>query len=71
MNYDYSKLKGRIKEKFGTQEKFAEALGIGISTLSLKMNNKTEWSQDEMRVTLQLLEEDSNQINAYFFAHLV
>ena len=36
MNYNYNKLKGKIKEQFNTQEEFAKALGIGASTLNLK-----------------------------------
>lgn len=69
MSYDYSKLKGKIKEKYETRDRFAKALGIGLSTLSLKLNNKAEWSQEEMRITLQLLGETPDSIDAYFFAH--
>jgi len=69
MPYNYNKIKGRIREKYGNQESFAKALGIGLSTLNLKLNNKTEWSQEEMTKALQLLEVDLNQINIYFFDH--
>lgn len=67
MKYDYSKLKGRIRECYATQEEFAKALGIGFSTLSLKLNNKAEWSQDEMRNALQLLNVEEKQVDTYFF----
>lgn len=69
MNYNYNKLKGKIKEQFNTQEEFAKALGIGASTLNLKLNNKTEWSQDEMRKALKLLNVNEGQIEQYFFTH--
>ena len=32
--FDYSKLRGRIKEIFGTQDAFADAVGIGRVSLS-------------------------------------
>ena len=46
--FDYSKLRGKIKEVFGTQDKFAKALGISGATLSLKLNNISEFTQQEM-----------------------
>lgn len=66
MNYDYNKLKGKIKEEFGTQGLFAKALGMGVSTLNLKLNNKAEWTQDEMRESLRLLKEPVGMIKDYF-----
>ena len=30
MSYDYSKLRGRIKEKYGTQENFREIWGLVV-----------------------------------------
>ena len=67
--YNYSKIKGAIKEKFDNQAQFAEALGIGESTLSLKLNNKTEWTQGEMVAALNLLGISVDQVEDYFFAH--
>lgn len=69
MSYEYGKLKGRIKEKFGNQEQFAAAMGIGLSTLNLKLNNKAEWSQEEMKLSMVLLEEPISDIPLYFFTH--
>ena len=71
MDYDYSKLIGKIKEKFGTQAAFAEAMEMGESTLSLKLNNKAEWTQDEMSKAMDLLDIDHSEVRAYFFTHLV
>lgn len=71
MNYDYSKLCGRIKERFSTQALFAEALHIGESTLSLKLNNKAEWTQDEMTKAMILLGVDCVDVKDYFFTHSV
>ena len=54
--FDYSKLAGRIREKFGTQKAFAKKLGISEGSLSLKMTNYHYFSQAEIRRAVQLLE---------------
>lgn len=41
MGYTYDKLRGRIIEKYGSQEKYAEVLGISTNSLSKKMTGKT------------------------------
>ena len=68
MNYDYTNLKQIIKTKYTTFEKFADALEIGRSTLSLKLNNNAEWSQAEMSRAMNLLGISETEINKYFFA---
>lgn len=70
MNYDYTNLKLRIKTKYTTFEKFADALEIGRSTLSLKLNNNAEWSQAEMSRAMKLLDIPETDIDKYFFATL-
>lgn len=58
MTWDYSKLLGAIKEKYRTQDRFAKALGISRTSLSLRLNNKIEFSQNEIGKSLELLERD-------------
>ena len=41
MNYKYDRLRGRIIERYGSQEKFAEIIGISSNSMSKKMNGKT------------------------------
>lgn len=48
MNWRYDKLRGKIKEVCGTQDAFAEKLGIGRVSLSQRLNNQLEFSQDEI-----------------------
>lgn len=67
MAYDYSKLEGRIKEKFGTQAKFAEAINLSARSLSLKLNSIRGFKQDEISVSCRLLDIDHTEIPAYFF----
>lgn len=71
MAYDYSKLAGRIVEKFGTREKFSTAMGLSRRTLSLKMNGKVEWKQNEILLACKLLDLKSIDIPSYFFILVV
>lgn len=71
MSYNYSKLRGRIIEKYGSQQKFAEAIGWSERTLSLKMTNKVFWKQSEITEASRLLELGEGQIIDYFFTQNV
>lgn len=71
MTYDYSKLTGRIVEKYGTQYNFAIALGVSERTLSLKMNNKVPWKQTEIEKCIKLLKISRANISRYFFTKKV
>ena len=67
MQYDYSKLIGRIIEIFGTRSAFAEKMDISNRTLSLKLNNKIAWKQPEMEKAANLLLFPLSDIQVYFF----
>ena len=67
MAFAYDKLKGKIKEVFGTQEAFANALGIARTSLYSKLNNNTEFTQMEMLKALELLHLQKTEIDVYFF----
>ena len=69
MIFDYSKLRGKIKECFDTQKSFAQALGISERALSLKLNNKVFFSQDEIEKICSLL--NILDIGSYFFVQKV
>ena len=71
MRFDYAKLKGRIKEKYGTQEGFANAIGISPTTISFKINGKAKWQQDEIVKAAKLLEISKKEIVEYFFDYEV
>ena len=68
MQYDYSKLTGRIVEKFGTRTEFAVKMNISNHTLSQKLNNKIPWKQTEMERASKLLDIPLSDIQLYFFA---
>lgn len=68
--FDYSKLKGKIKEKFNTQDNFASALGIGRVSLSQRLNNQLEFDAKEILKAIKLLELTEEDIPEYFFCTL-
>lgn len=69
--FDYSKLKGKIKEVYGTQENFASAMLMSTVTLSAKLNNKTSWTQAEMNLACDLLSIPYEFIPVIFFTEKV
>lgn len=54
--YNFDKLKGKIKEIFGTQNDFAEAMEMAPNTLSSKLNNQSDFSSTEISKAVDLLE---------------
>ena len=71
MTYDYSKLKGRMKEKELTQEDVAKHIDKDKSTLNLKLNNQSYFVQDEILKIVNLLEIPAEEIKEYFFTEKV
>lgn len=67
MAYDYSKLLGRITEKYGSQANFAGAMGLSERSLSLKLNGKVGWKQAEIAKACTLLDLTGADIPEYFF----
>lgn len=55
MEYNFDKLKGKIKEIFGTQNDFAIAMEMAPNTLSAKLNNQFEFSSNEISKAIELL----------------
>ena len=66
--FNYSKLRGRIIEKYGSQTDFAKAFGCSDRTLSLKMTGKRPWKQVEILKAIKLLDLSEDDIQDYFFA---
>lgn len=59
ITYDFSKLKGRIKERFNTQNDFADAMNMAPNTLSSKLNNQSDFSSQEISKAIELLNIDA------------
>lgn len=67
MAFNYSKLKGKIVEVFGSQSEFAKAMDWSERTLSLKMNGKVPWKQPDILKAISLLNLSESDIQEYFF----
>lgn len=65
--FDYSKLLGRIVEKFRTQSAFADALGIAKQTVNAKIQGNIEITKQDIVKWSTLLEIPLEEIGVYFF----
>lgn len=65
--FDFSKLRGKIKEVFGTQIAFAANMSMNEATLSNKLNNNVEFSTKEIVRSCELLKIPLNLVDKYFF----
>ena len=66
MAFDFSRLRGRIVEKFGSCDKFAAAMGHSKVWLSSRLNNVVPWKAEEIREAAALLGIAPEEIHAYF-----
>lgn len=69
--FDYSKLKGRIIEKYDTMQAFSKKVKISSQSLSYKLNNKVDWRQSEISKCMKLLDIPFNEVDIYFFNEIV
>lgn len=67
ISFNYSKLRGKIKEVFNTQAAFAKEMGMSTTSLSEKLNNKVEFTQKEIERAIELLHIPPEEITLYFF----
>ena len=67
MAFNNQKLLGRITEKMGSQAEFARRMELSERTISLKLNGKVPFKQNEIVKASNLLEIDNSDIAAYFF----
>lgn len=67
MKYSNKKLRGKIREKFGTEKEFAKHLNITSTTVSLKLNGKGDWTRSEMEKIVNVLSVKREEIMKYFF----
>lgn len=69
--YDYSKLRGRIVEKYGTIKAFAEALGVSNVTISEKLNNKVGITRKDIETWSNILDISECDYGVFYFARNV
>lgn len=66
MAFDFSKLRGRIVEKFGSCDRFAAAMGRSKVWISSRLNNVVPWKAEEIREAAALLGIAPEEISTYF-----
>lgn len=69
--YDYSKLLGRIKEKYGTRENLIQVITISATSLNLRLNNKLKFNQQDIKELSEALDIQEKEIPDYFFKEKV
>lgn len=63
----FGRLREEIRKKYGTFDKFAEAMGMDSSTLSKKLNGRVGWTGDEIEKACELLDIPLEKVCEYFF----
>lgn len=67
MGFIYNKLRGRIVELYGTQERFAEEIGLSNVSVSKKMTGQTQFSQSDIVLWCDKLKIPLSEAGLYFF----
>ena len=66
--FDYDKLYGKIREVFGTQEAFAEAMGMSRTAINARLRQSVEWKSPEIFKACELLGISVADSHLYFFS---
>lgn len=72
--FDYSYLRGFIKEHFGNNKKFAEFTGISLTALYDRLANKVPFSQSEIDKVAKYStgrELSAEEVSKLFFTHKI
>lgn len=70
MKYDYNPLRGKIREVLGSESNLATVIHMNRSTLSQKLNNLREFTQQDMVHILDALKEPYCKAGFYFFTQI-
>ena len=68
MEFDYSKLLGRIREYGYTQKTLATAVGMSLSQLNQCLNGKSNFKHKYIIAICKVLDIRNDEIGAYFYA---
>jgi len=71
MKYNYAKLRGRIREVYGSEKKFAEAINLSPWAVSQRLNNSAGFRQPEISLCCNKLGLPIESVYEYFFTPLV
>ena len=71
IEFDHSKLRGRIRERFGSYRNLDSHISFTTVSLSNKLNNKTYFDSREIIELAEALEIEAEDLNEYFFNLIV
>ena len=64
----HNKLRGRIAERYGSQNKFSKAAGVSYVTVSRKMTGKIGFSYNDVILWSELLGIKKEEISDFFYS---
>ena len=68
MEFDYSKLLGRIREYGYTQKTLAAAIEMSVSQLNQCLKNKSNFKHSKILAICKVLDISIGEIGAFFYA---
>ena len=63
----YRKLRGKIKEVFGTLKAFAEAMDMDTASISMRLSDRIAWKREEIEKSCKVLHIPIEEVYLYFF----
>lgn len=70
IEYNFNKLKIRMKDKEYTQPELGKALGISRTQVNFRLNNRMDFRSSEISIIADIL-DIRNEIEEYFFTEKV
>lgn len=67
LKFDYSELRGLIRQYFGTNEKYAEAIGISEVALYDRLAGRVDFKQKEMLLSKKFFQLDADGLLRVFY----
>ena len=65
---EYNFLRGKVVEKLGSLTNYAKALGITKTALSLKMTSQNDFTTQQIRKSIEILELSPEEVFKCFFS---
>lgn len=69
--YDYSKLLKRILMVYGGIDRLPTVLGVSPYSIANKLNNKSQFKQNEIMTLIKDLKISDAEVKSYFFTEKV
>ena len=65
--FNFLKLKYLIKDRYGSQQAFAEKMNMSEDLLSMKLNNRIRIKYEEILKMIELLDIQNEDVKSVFF----